>query len=201
MRPLAVLLLAATSCGTPPATALSMGSYEMRSTFSGGDCQQQASVALSAPYVFSMNLSTQNADSGTATLGLAGCTDPDSNCARPATWDGQIFVSEDRAVRQPSGCPNCEFLVTETIAVSLLSQSQAYAVGGGCPADALDGGTPSPNPETGLSGPSFDTEAFDAVLACGTLTLQYVPNTDSGTGCTDACAMCTAAFELQGTRR
>jgi hypothetical protein len=181
-----------------------MGSYRLTASGAVGDCAfPDGSVSL-APFTFTFALSTGSPDASDVTLTLDGCESRASDCPRAATWDGQLLASTASAPRTIVGCA-CAFTVTETIDLALLSRSQSAAVGGVCPAAALDGGVPAPN-DAGILAPSLGDGGFDSILACGTLAVGYAPSSDGGAASDGGlpcggCAACTERFALIGARR
>jgi hypothetical protein len=116
---------------------------------------------------------------------------------RLATFDGQVVEATDQAPRRfPQACgPECgDVVLEETVRVALLSTSQAEALGGACPTDALDGGVPAPD-DAGIRGPGPTPDGYDAVRACGLLVEVVRPPE----GC--ACAACTVHYRLEGAAR
>lgn len=142
-------------------------------------------------FAFSGTL-TRNRDGGQAFLSL-------NQFARPATFDGQYFVSAHTAASALEECAPCTTQVTETIAVALLSKAQSEALGDRCPPAPLDGGVPST--DGGPAGPGPTEKGFDAVRACGEMTdvITATPPT-TGEACPAKCSGCTFNYRLTAER-
>ncbi len=118
---------------------------------------------------------------------------------RGADFDGQFWRSTSSAKRTFDECACAEpTMLEESIAVALLSVSQARALGGACPANVFEGGVPEPDPARGIEPPHEIENGYDALLACGVLTNRVVPaeGADCGT-----CPSCTLTYALRGERR
>jgi hypothetical protein len=121
--------------------------------------------------------------------------------SQSATFDGQYLTATYGAPRTFSECnEDCPWqLMVETLDVALLSGSQADLLGSQCPLDPLDGGVPPPGTKLGdggvVQGPGTQASGFDAVMACGTLSDQWLP--DAGCGC----PACTWRYSVSGLRR
>lgn len=121
--------------------------------------------------------------------------------SRPATFDGQIFETENAEPRQFTDCAACDTRLIETMRFALLSRSQSSAVAEACPGNPLDGGVPAENADAGITAPGSTSSGFDAVRACGVL-LERVEGTQFDGGACDAkCTSCTWSYRLQGVRR
>jgi hypothetical protein len=118
---------------------------------------------------------------------------------RDGGFDGQVLVSTDEAPRSfPSACGGCPadggVRVRETLALAVLSASQAQAAGGACPAAPLDGGVPRPD-DAGVRPPGPRADAgYDAVLGCGELVVDVLP----AEGCD--CRACRVVYRMSGGR-
>lgn len=101
--------------------------------------------------------------------------------SREATFDGQTMTSVYTAPRrfEVQGCPP-DWQDTETLQVALLSESQSRAVSGSCEGFFADAGAIAVDADAGVVAPSFTSEGFDAVRACGALIEHLVPSTPSG---------------------
>lgn len=119
--------------------------------------------------------------------------------SREGTFNGQVFVSTEEALRRFQ-VPHCEpeFIVEETLRIALLSESQSRALGGKCPEDAaslLEPGTVPVDPDAGIFPPSAQPEGFDALLTCGLLIEEIRPEAE--------CArrpVCTVTYRVEGVR-
>jgi len=116
-----------------------------------------------------------------------------------AGFDGQNVIASGSAARTFAACCAAVQLV-ETMDVALLSVSQTQAVGGGCPANPLDGGVPAPN-DAGITAPGSTPVGFDALLACGTLTDQVALGSGAASCDAGLCVACTWRYSVSGVRR
>lgn len=197
---LALLAVCAACVVTPPPGDVVMGVYALHAQPVDLNCGV-AEVADGGfvPFDFDVTL-TQQSDASTAYLTTSGCEPSNSNCVRDASWDGQVLTSTASAARVFGSCGSCSTQLVETIALSMFSRSQAEAVGLGCPPEALDGGTPSPN-DAGITRPGITSAGFDSILACGELRTTLVATNQDGGSCAAECLSCTTRFVLTGARK
>lgn len=192
------LLLSACPVPTLPGDQ-PMGLYSLSATFSDRDEScilpelQPPNDGGTFDFGFDATL-TRDSSSTQAWMTLAGYS-------REGTFDGQYFTTVHDAPRVFSACSLCETRVTESITFSMFSRSQGDAVGGQCPDDALDGGTPLPNPDAGITGPRQTTQGFDAVRLCGRLTTVLTSIGLDGGACKSECSGCALRYQLRGDRR
>jgi hypothetical protein len=171
-----------------------LGTFGFTATELGDDCSFYGDAGDNVPDGGFTFVATFSRNPG-VWITLSGATSSEA-----ATFDGQYLASTYGAPRTLVECQGCTGqLMQETIDVAILSGSQSDFLGGQCPADPLDGGVPAPGtvlPDGGIvQGPASQASGFDAVLACGTLTDQWLP--DAGCGC-PACAW---QYTLAGLRR
>jgi hypothetical protein len=119
-----------------------------------------------------------------------------SATSHAAVFDGQVARSKIAAVRRFESCAECETQLQEDMQVWLISQSQARELDSVCPS-SFDGFVPPVDVDAGVVSPGPGAFAFDAVLACGVLTLSV---SGEGNGC-DQCRQCQAHYRLVGERR
>lgn len=137
---------------------------------------------------------TRESTSSRAWITLAGYS-------REGTFDGQVLTSQAEASRVFAACAECSTRVVETISVALLSRSQNEALGGVCPADALDGGVVV-DADAGIVGPGQTAQGFDSVRLCGELTTAVVAlGLVDGGECDPLCGGCVVHYQLRGDRR
>lgn len=178
----------------PPPGALGMGSYFVNaSRVSDGGCALEE--VTGAAFGFDLGLSA-NPDAGEYFMTLQG------GHSRAASWDGQVVRSTESARRYFRQCSECVTRVEETIELSLLSLSQAEAVGNACPANPLDGGVPAPD-GAGITPPGPRDQGFDAILVCGELSTRVLVDEGlpDGGPCPAECSACTMTYTLAGERR
>lgn len=122
---------------------------------------------------------------------------------RDAGWDGQLLDSTASVRRLFPSCGACSGVqATESIRFVLLSRSQSEVVGRRCPDNALDGGTPLPNADAGVTPPRQTPEGFDALYACGELVFSVqASQVEGGEPCPSICSECVVRYTLQGERR
>lgn len=186
-------LLGSLACPTPtvPGDEV-LGSFGLRAELLERTCELSRD-ASSAGFDFEMTFShDRDASVAWATIG---------GYARDASWDGQVLGTTASAARVFDACTGCQTLLVETIEVALLSRSQAMAVGLTCPDSALDGGTPRPDPDAGITPPATTKDGFDSALACGELKTQLESTETSPGSCPEVCRVCTSRFRLSGSRR
>lgn len=173
--------------------ALDMGAYFVKATPALKGCELEE--VTGETFGFGLVLSA-NPDAGEYFMTLDGAT------SRGASWDGQVVRSTERARRYFRQCSACVTRLEETIELSLLSLSQAGAVGNVCPASPLDGGVPAPD-DAGITGPGPRGQGFDAVLACGELSTRVLVDEGPADGgpCPAVCSACTMTYTLSGERR
>lgn len=171
-----------------------MGYYAVNATLAG-DAGCALEEVTGAPFSFNVALSA-NPDAGETFMTLEG------GYPRDASWDGQVVRSTETARRYFRECTECVTRVEETIALSLLSLSQADAVGNRCPANPLDGGVPAPD-DAGVTPPGPRDQGFDAILACGELRTRVLVDEGLADGgpCPSVCSACTMTYMLAGERR
>lgn len=185
-------LLGLMACPTPtvPGDEV-LGSFGLRADLLERNCQVEN--VFGAGFDFEMTFSHDRGGSA-AWATIAGYT-------RDASWDGQVLGTTATAARVFDACTGCQTLLVETIEVALLSRSQAMAVGSTCPDSALDGGTPRPDPDAGITPPATTKDGFDSALACGELKTQLVSTETTPGSCPQVCRVCTSRFRLSGSRR
>jgi hypothetical protein len=188
---LGLFLLTACPVASPPGDQ-PMGLYSLGATLSDRDDCALPEIS-GADFGFEATL-TRDSSSEQAWMTLAGYS-------REATFDGQYFTSVHSAPRVFAECSDCETQLVETISVSMLSRSQSDAVGGQCPSDALDGGTPGIDPDAGIAGPRQTAQGFDAVRLCGVLRSEVVATGLDGGACSAKCNGCGVRYQLRGDRR
>ncbi len=197
------LLLFATCTPTPPPGDTAMGTYALAATggvrsyeldggvVAGASCELEEVTA--ADFGFEAVLTRDSASDG-AWVTLNGYS-------RPGTWDGQVLHREASASRVFAACERCATRVVEVLSLALLSRSQDEALGGACPANALDGGVPAPD-DAGITAPVQRATGFDAVRACGVLeTVVVALGEQDGGACDPKCGGCTVRYQLRGDRR
>ncbi len=194
MRRLALLLsVVSTGClvTAPPGDEV-IGTYAMSASGATRACELDE--VTGADFSFEAVLTRDSAsDRAWVTLG----TWPGEG-----TFDGQTLTRVREAGRIFTACSECTTTVVETIAVAVLSRSQADALGGQCPEAPLDGGVPVPSGDAGVTGPQQTSRGFDAVRLCGELTTRVVAAGLSDGGACDAkCDGCTVRYQLRGDRR
>jgi hypothetical protein len=120
-----------------------------------------------------------------------------------ADFDGQFMAYGKTAnanfgLADGGNCDACTMKQVQTAKLALLSKSQDEALVTGCPTTALDGGIPAGDLDAGILLPAWTSSgAFDAVRACGELTVQI-----SGEGfCDPACYSCTLVYRVSGPRQ
>lgn len=151
-----------------------------------------------APFRFDA-IVTRDPETGHAWLTLG------AGYPRDAGWDGQVLDSTASVRRLFPSCAACPpTIATERVRVALLSRSQSEAVSRRCPANALEGGLPTPpGPDGGIRGPGQTPDGFDALYACGELVfsvaLSEPPKPEAD--CPPGCDGCVVRYTLQGERR
>jgi hypothetical protein len=147
-----------------------------------------------APFEFTASFS-RNAGTVAAFVTLG-------DVSRPGTWDGQVLESPQSAPRVFAECRQCRTWLDENLVTALLSRSQAEQSDLKCPEDALDGGIPSPVADAGILAPGQTELGFDAVLACGLLSVQLRGEAlSTGASCPEKCQACSVEYRLDGVRR
>lgn len=183
---LAAVALAACSASEQLPGKTAIGTYAFTATQTAGDCAftEQPDGGFTYTGTLSFNPGTTE---GFITI---------NEVSRDGGFDGAVMDATAHANRVFAQCEcDNDVVVTERITVALLSASQRAAVpDGGCPADPLDGGVPSPN-DAGILGPGVRANTFDAPLACGVQTEQIVP----GAGC--KCTGCSLEYSLSGVKQ
>jgi hypothetical protein len=172
-----------------------MGTFTFTATELGDDCSFYGDGGDNVPdggfgfvATFSRNPGVWITLSGAAT-------------SQPAAFDGQYITAAYGSPRTFSECDATCIgqVMVETLDVALLSGSQADLLGGTCPGNPFDGGVPAPGthlPDGGVVvAPNTGPFGFDAVMACGTLSDDWLP--DAGCGC----PACTWRYKVSGLRR
>lgn len=129
---------------------------------------------------------SRDADGGAGWFTLQGFS-------RDAGYDiaAQTVESKHRASLPVTGCPGAQ--LDETLRAVLLSNSQDTAVGRRC-SGLGDGGTPPVDPDAGIVPPGANENGYDVERACGTLTDDFLPGSNT------ACTPCAAVYSLEGER-
>jgi hypothetical protein len=211
------------SSGTFPGSAL-MGDFVFTGTLVASDCPFSDSSdvipdagclpggpsatadAGCAPSLSFEGTFSYDPNTGQTWLTLGGKQQPCACASPPLSWnavfDGQNVSAASTAPRSFVECGESPVAVQETLTVALLSQSQAAAVGGQCPANPLDGGVPVPadggvsaDGGTAIRLPGPIAGGFDARLACGVLVDQVIPGSDAGA----TCPACRWMYVVGGT--
>lgn len=179
--PLVMLLACSTNSGIPGSDII--GTFAMTAEPIERQCELSDVPATSFDF-----LATVSRDPGTgqAWLTLRGYP-------RAAEWNGQAVVSEASARRIFNDCGGCETQLEESIRLSLLSESQATAVGSQCPVNPLDGGVPLES--EGILPPGHQPGA-EALLACGEMSTVI----RSANLC-PKCEGCSVHYRLKGVRQ
>jgi hypothetical protein len=190
-----VLLLGCPGPSTPTGEEV-LGQFELSAEPVSSSCSYAEVPAGSLPFTLQVRRAL---DGGAVTVTLNGLT-------RPASFDGQVLRTAFEAPRvfadcacsaeqRDAGCACSGVTLTETLEVALASLSQDQALGGNCPANALDGGMPAPNEDAGIFLPTTTVRGFDAVRACG----ELVDDIQPAEGC--FCAACSMRYAVRGVRR
>jgi hypothetical protein len=185
------MLITFTSCPEKFPGNEDLGQYSVQAQLKSRTCQ--VSEVSSEFSEFDMQLSKDSA-SPKAFATLRGYS-------RQGTFDGQIHDTRVSVQRTFATCLPCTARLEEHMVFSILSRSQSDAVGQQCPENPLDGGTPSPDTDAGITGPQTTSSGFDGVRVCGEIETNIVFEDDAGV-CPDIClARCVARYELVGVRK
>lgn len=187
----AVWLMSLLACRPlpPPPGSESLGDYSFLV-----EPPEQSSCALpelQRPAFRFEGVVTREPATGAAWLTLGG------GYVRDATWDGQVLdsvASERRIFPSCASCPST--VMSERMTFALLSRSQVEAAGERCPPELvreLEGG----------AGPVMTPDGFDALLACGVLTLSVslAEGAAASETCPAMCQTCVQTSTLSGERR
>jgi hypothetical protein len=115
-----------------------------------------------------------------------------------AVFDGQVVTTKISAVRSFAACPACASTLQEDMELALLSESQSRAAGNVCP-PRIPAQIPAPN-GVDIFAPGPGPFAFDALLACGNLTLSVSARDAQGSAC-EPCNSCRIRYQVTGSRR